>query len=98
MATMYNISGYDPGAYLTGLKNIALQKYNEQMGASGAGADISAPTASQASNIARALARNYAYNPKSNLQIMYHGTSPENLAKIQQYNIPDGGFKGDMPS
>jgi len=46
MTQMYNISNYDPGAYLTGLKNIALQKYNQQMGASGAGADIAVKTAS----------------------------------------------------
>lgn len=46
MATMYNTAGYDPGAYLTNLKNEALQKYNQQMGASGTGADIAVKTAS----------------------------------------------------
>lgn len=48
---MYNTAGYDPGAYLTNLKNTALQKYNQQMGASGGAADISAPTASQATPV-----------------------------------------------
>ena len=48
---MYDISNYDPGAFLTNLKNEALQKYNQQMGASGAGADISLPTASQATRV-----------------------------------------------
>ena len=46
MTQMYNISNYDPGAFLTNLKNKALQKYNQQMGASGTGADIAVKTAS----------------------------------------------------
>ena len=46
MTQMYNISNYDPGAFLTNLKNEALQKYNQQMGASGTGADIAVKTAS----------------------------------------------------
>ena len=46
MTTMYNTAGYDPGAFLTNLKNTALQKYNQQMGASGGAADIAAKTAS----------------------------------------------------
>ena len=43
---MYDISNYNPGAFLTNLKNEALQRYNQQMGASGAGADIAVKTAS----------------------------------------------------
>jgi len=146
MTTMYNTAGYDPGAYLTNLKNIALQKYNQQMGASGGAADISAPTASQATNIARGLQRNltsssplfkvdfgmeYPLRPEaankakdlyatalskyntsptaqrlidtgkigqaiqpssgglSDLQVMYHGTSPESASQIKA-----GEFKG----
>jgi len=46
MAMMYNTAGYDPGAFLTNLKNTALQKYNQQMGASGGAADIQVKTAS----------------------------------------------------
>ena len=46
MTQMYNISNYDPGAFLTNLKNEALQRYNQQMGASGIGADIAVKTAS----------------------------------------------------
>ena len=146
MTQMYNISSYDPGAYLTNLKNEALQRYNQQMGASGAGADISLPTASQATNIARGLQRNltsssplfkvdfgmeYPLRPEaankakdlyatalskynasptaqrlidtgkigqaiqpssgglSDLQVMYHGTSPESASQIKA-----GEFKG----
>ena len=48
---MYNTAGYDPGAFLTNLKNNLFQKYNQQMGASGGAADIGAPTASQASRV-----------------------------------------------
>lgn len=92
MATMYNTAGYDPGAYLTSLKNIALQKYNQMMGASGAGADISLPTASQATNIA---SRYLGVLP--NLQ-----SSPEGLTSIYtgvpsgaKQQIMDTGFTGN---
>ena len=92
MTQMYNISGYDPGAYLTGLKNEALQKYNEQMGASGTGADISAPTASQATNIASrylGVLPNLQSSPEG-LTSIYTGVPPG--AKQQ---IMDTGFTGN---
>ena len=92
MTTMYNTAGYDPGAYLTNLKNIALQKYNQQMGASGGAADISAPTASQATNIASKY-----LGVLPNLQ-----SSPEGLTSIYtgvpsgvKQQIMDTGFIGN---
>ena len=92
MTQMYNISSYDPGAYLTNLKNIALQKYNQQMGASGAGADISLPTASQATNIASkylGVLPNLKSSPEG-LTSIYTGVPPG--AKQQ---IMDTGFTGN---
>mgnify|MGYP007077394345 CR=1 FL=1 len=92
MTQMYNISSYDPGAYLTNLKNEALQRYNQQMGASGAGADISLPTASQATNIASKY-----LGVLPNLQ-----SSPEGLTSIYtgvpsgvKQQIMDTGFIGN---
>lgn len=92
MTQMYNISGYDPGAYLTNLKNTVLQKYNQQMGASGAGADISLPTASQATNIASrylGVLPNLQSSPEG-LTSIYTGVPPG--AKQQ---IMDTGFTGN---
>jgi|11_taG_2_1085331.scaffolds.fasta_scaffold00489_8 hypothetical protein len=60
MTTMYNTTGYDPGAFLTNLKNTALQKYNQQMGASGGAADIAAKTASLPNPV---FSRKYNPNP-----------------------------------
>jgi L-asparaginase II len=62
MAMMYNTAGYDPGAFLTNLKNTALQKYNQQMGASGGAADIAIETKSKPNYAVRAqeLARPYS--------------------------------------
>ena len=59
---MYNTAGYDPGAFLTNLKNTALQKYNQQMGASGGAADIAIETKSKPNYAVRAqeLARPYS--------------------------------------
>ena len=92
MTQMYNISNYDPGAYLTNLKNEALQRYNQQMGASGTGADISLPTASQATNIASKY-----LGVLPNLQ-----SSPEGLTSIYtgvpsgvKQQIMDTGFIGN---
>jgi len=92
MAMMYNTAGYDPGAYLTNLKNTVLQKYNQQMGASGAGADISLPTASQATNIASrylGVLPNLQSSPEG-LTSIYTGVPPG--AKQQ---IMDTGFTGN---
>ncbi len=89
---MYNTAGYDPGAYLTNLKNTVLQKYNQQMGASGAGADISLPTASQATNIASrylGVLPNLQSSPEG-LTSIYTGVPPG--AKQQ---IMDTGFTGN---
>jgi len=92
MAMMYNTAGYDPGAFLTNLKNTALQKYNQQMGASGGAADISAPTASQATNIASrylGVLPNLQSSPEG-LTSIYTGVPPG--AKQQ---IMDTGFTGN---
>ena len=92
MTQMYDISNYDPGAFLTNLKNEALQRYNQQMGASGAGADISLPTASQATNIASkylGVLPNLQSSPEG-LTSIYTGVPPG--AKQQ---IMDTGFTGN---
>jgi len=89
---MYNTAGYDPGAYLTNLKNNLFQKYNQQMSASGAAADISAPTASQATNIASrylGVLPNLKSSPEG-LTSIYTGVPPG--AKQQ---IMDTGFTGN---
>lgn len=90
--TMYNTAGYDPGAFLTNLKNNLFQKYNQQMGASGGAADISAPTASQATNIASrylGVLPNLQSSPEG-LTSIYTGVPPG--AKQQ---IMDTGFTGN---
>ena len=92
MAMMYNTAGYDPGAFLTNLKNNLFQKYNQQMGASGGAADISAPTASQATNIASrylGVLPNLQSSPEG-LTSIYTGVPPG--AKQQ---IMDTGFTGN---
>jgi hypothetical protein len=92
MTMMYNTAGYDPGAYLTNLKNNLFQKYNQQMGASGGAADISAPTASQATNIASrylGVLPNLQSSPEG-LTSIYTGVPPG--AKQQ---IMDTGFTGN---
>jgi hypothetical protein len=89
---MYNTAGYDPGAFLTNLKNNLFQKYNQQMGASGGAADISAPTASQATNIASrylGVLPNLQSSPEG-LTSIYTGVPPG--AKQQ---IMDTGFTGN---
>lgn len=89
---MYNTAGYDPGAFLTNLKNNLFQKYNQQMGASGGAADISALTASQATNIASrylGVLPNLKSSPKG-LTSIYTGVPPG--AKQQ---IMDTGFTGN---
>tara|TARA_R100001015_G_scaffold6478_1_gene2534 strand:- start:276 stop:1037 length:762 start_codon:yes stop_codon:yes gene_type:complete len=46
MTQMYDISNYNPGAFLTNLKNEALQKYKQYTSGSGTGSDIAVRTAS----------------------------------------------------